>query len=107
MEEFQGNDSLESLKLKNVKTGENNNLAVTGCFIAIGITPNTDWLNDLLPTDQWGFILTDQEMVTKIPGIFAAGDVRSKELWQIATAVGDGAIAAYSVEKYLDTIRER
>jgi thioredoxin reductase (NADPH) len=107
VEEFQGNDSLESLKLKNVETGKTANLAVTGCFIAIGITPNTAWLNDLLPTDRWGFILTDQEMVTKIPGVFAAGDVRSKELWQIATAVGDGAIAAYSVEKYLDKIRER
>jgi thioredoxin reductase (NADPH) len=107
VEEFRGNDTLDSLKLKNVKTGGNTDLAVTGCFIAIGITPNTAWLNGLLPTDQWGFILTDQEMVTKIPGIFAAGDVRSKELWQIATAVGDGAIAAYSVEKYLDKIRER
>ena len=107
VEAFQGKDSLESLKLKNVKTGKTTDLMVTGCFIAIGITPNTDWLNGLLSTDQWGFILTDQEMVTKIPGIFAAGDVRSKELWQIATAVGDGAIAAYSVEKYLDKIRER
>ncbi len=107
VEEFQGWDSLESLKLKNVKTGEQNELAVTGCFIAIGITPNTDWLNHLLPTDAWGFILTDQEMVTQVPGIFAAGDVRSKELWQIATAVGDGAVAANTVEKYLDKIRER
>ena len=80
---------------------------MTGCFIAIGIAPNTSWLNGLLPTDKWGFLLTDQEMVTKLPGIFAAGDVRSKELWQIATAVGDGAVAAYSVEKYLDMIRTR
>jgi len=107
VEEFQGNEALESVKLRNVKTGEVTDLGVTGCFIAIGITPNTEWLNGLLPTDQWGFIVTDQEMVTQIPGIFAAGDVRSKELWQIATAVGDGAIAAYSVEKYLDKIRER
>jgi thioredoxin reductase (NADPH) len=107
VEEFQGGSSLEALKLRNVKTGEHTILPVTGCFIAIGIIPNTAWLKDLLPTDEWGFILTDQEMVTKIPGIFAAGDVRSKQLWQIATAVGDGAVAAYSVEKYLDKIRER
>jgi thioredoxin reductase (NADPH) len=106
VEEFQGQPALESLKLKDVKTGEHSVLPVTGCFIAIGITPNTEWLKNLLPTDKWGFILTDQEMVTKIPGIFAAGDVRSKQLWQIATAVGDGAIAAYSVEKYLDKLRE-
>jgi thioredoxin reductase (NADPH) len=107
VEKFQGDNSLDSLKLKNVKTGKQTDLAVSGCFIAIGITPNTKWLNGLLPTDQWGFILTDQEMVTEVPGIFAAGDVRSKELWQIATAVGDGAVAAYSVEKYLDKIRVR
>ena len=107
VEEFQGNPSLEALKLRNVKTGEHTSLPVTGCFIAIGIVPNTAWLRDLLPTDEWGFIITDQEMVTKIPGIFAAGDVRSKQLWQIATAVGDGALAAFAVEKYLDKLRER
>jgi thioredoxin reductase (NADPH) len=107
VEEFQGSNSLEALKLKDVKTGEHTTLPVTGCFIAIGIVPNTAWLKELLPTDEWGFIVTDQEMVTKIPGIFAAGDVRSKQLWQIATAVGDGAIAANSVEKYLDKLRER
>jgi thioredoxin reductase (NADPH) len=106
VEEFQGSNSLEALKLKDVKTGEHTTLPVTGCFIAIGIVPNTAWLKDLLPTDEWGFIMTDQEMVTKIPGIFAAGDVRSKQLWQIATAVGDGALAAFAVEKYLDKLRE-
>jgi thioredoxin reductase (NADPH) len=107
VEEFKGGHSLESLKMKDVKTGEESILPVAGCFIAIGIIPNTQWLKNLLPTDEWGFLLTDQEMITPIPGIFAAGDVRSKELWQIATAVGDGAIAAYSVEKYLDKIRMR
>jgi thioredoxin reductase (NADPH) len=107
VEEFQGGLALESLRLKNIKSGAQSVLPVTGCFIAIGIAPNTSWLNGLLPTDKWGFVLTDQEMVTKLPGIFAAGDVRSKELWQIATAVGDGAVAAYSVEKYLDRIRMR
>ena len=107
VEEFQGGLALESLRLKNIKSGAQSVLPVTGCFIAIGIAPNTSWLNGLLPTDKWGFVLTDQEMVTKLPGIFAAGDVRSKELWQIATAVGDGAVAAYSVEKYLDMIRMR
>lgn len=107
VEEFQGSNSLEALKLRDVKTGEHTPLPVTGCFIAIGIVPNTAWLKDLLPKDEWGFIVTDQEMVTKIPGIFAAGDVRSKQLWQIATAVGDGALAAFAVEKYLDKLRER
>ena len=105
VEEFQGGQALESLKLKNVKTGELSDLPVTGCFVAIGITPNTHWLNNLLPLDEWGFIQTDREMATTIPGIFAAGDVISKKLWQVATAVGDGAIAAFSVEHYLEKIR--
>jgi thioredoxin reductase (NADPH) len=105
VEEFQGAQGLESLKLKDVKTGELSDLPVTGCFVAIGITPNTQWLNNLLPMDEWGFIHTDPEMATEIPGIFAAGDVRSKNLWQIATAVGDGAIAANAVELYLEKIR--
>jgi thioredoxin reductase (NADPH) len=107
VEAFQGEQGLESLKLKNVKTGESRNLTVTGCFIAIGITPNTHWLKDVVPMDEWGFVITDAEMATQVPGIFAAGDVRSKNLWQIATAVGDGAIAANSVEHYLDKVQRR
>ena len=107
VEAFQGSQGLESLKLKNVKTGEVGNLPVTGCFIAIGITPNTHWLNNVVPMDEWGFVITDTEMATQVPGIFAAGDVRSKNLWQIATAVGDGAIAANSVEHYLDKVQRR
>ena len=107
VEGFQGSQALEAVKLKDVKTGERRNLEVTGCFIAIGITPNTQWLNDLVSLDEWGFVFTDPEMATQVPGIFAAGDVRSKKLWQIATAVGEGAIAAFSVEHYLDKIRGR
>jgi thioredoxin reductase (NADPH) len=108
VEAFQGGaQGLESLKLKDVKTGEISTLPVTGCFVAIGITPNTQWLKGLLSLDEWGFVLTDQEMATQIPGIFAAGDVRSKNLWQIATAVGEGAIAANAMEHYLDKIRGR
>ncbi len=107
VEGFQGDQGLDFVKLKDVKTGERSNLPVTGCFIAIGITPNSQWLKGLLPLDEWGFVLTDQEMATQIPGIFAAGDVRSKNLWQIATAVGEGAIAANAMEHYLDKIRGR
>jgi thioredoxin reductase (NADPH) len=105
VEEFQGAQGLESLKLKDVKTGVLRDLPVTGCFVAIGITPNTQWLDNLLPMDEWGFIQTDREMATEIPGIFAAGDVISKNLWQIATAVGDGAVAANAVELYLEKLR--
>ncbi len=105
VEEFQGDPFLDSLKLRDVKTHEHRELPVTGCFIAIGITPNTQWLGNSLPMDEWGFIFTDQDMATQVPGIFAAGDVRSKKLWQIATAVGDGATAADSVEHYLDNLQ--
>ncbi len=108
VEEFQGDEAgLKALKLKNVKTGESSVLPVSGAFVAIGITPNTDWLRDLLPVDEWGFIFTDENMATKIPGVFAAGDVRVKNLWQIATAVGDGAVAANAAEHYLQSLKQR
>jgi thioredoxin reductase (NADPH) len=100
-----GNFELEALELRNVKTGEPSTLPVTGAFIAIGMVPNTAWLGDLLPLDQWGFILTDPVMATSIPGIFAAGDVRSKWERQISTAVGDGTIAAIAVERYLEILK--
>ncbi len=108
VEEFQGDEAgLKALKLKNVKTGESSVLPVSGAFVSIGITPNTDWLRDLLPVDEWGFIFTDENMATKIPGVFAAGDVRVKNLWQIATAVGDGAVAANAAEHYLQSLKQR
>lgn len=102
--EFQGDQHLEAVKLKNVKTKETMVLPVTGVFISIGMRPNTGWLKDLLPLDEWGFILTDELMATRYLGIFAAGDVRSKPKpwWQISTAVGDGSVAAIAVENYLE-----
>lgn len=105
--EFQGDQFLSALKLKNVKTGAATALPVTGCFIAVGISPNTAWLGDLLPMDEWGFLFTDQDMATPLPGIWAPGDVRAKNLWQIATAVGEGAIAATAAEHYLEKLRRR
>jgi thioredoxin reductase (NADPH) len=103
--EFQGQDELKRLKLKNVKTMETTILPVTGAFIAIGMVPNTAWLKDLLQLDEWGFIFTDVNMATGIPGIFAAGDVRSKLERQISTAVGDGTVAAIAVERYLEELQ--
>ena len=70
------------------------------------MVPNTAWLGDLLPLDKWGFILTDPAMGTGIPGIFAAGDVRSKWERQISTAVGDGTVAAIAVERYLEGLKQ-
>ena len=101
VDEVQGQHAVEALALRNVKTGETTRLPVAGVFIFVGITPNTVWLKGRVELDEWGFISTDAEMATSIPGIFAAGDVRSKLLRQISTAVGDGAIAAYAAEHYL------
>ncbi|MHB8070052.1 MAG: thioredoxin-disulfide reductase [Desulfobaccales bacterium] len=101
VDEIQGQHAVEALQLRNVKTGESSRLPVAGVFIFVGITPNTAWLKGRVKTDEWGFISTDVEMATSIPGIFAAGDVRSKLLRQISTAVGDGAIAAFAAEHYL------
>jgi thioredoxin reductase (NADPH) len=103
--EFQGQDALNAIQLKNVKTSKTATLKVAGAFIAIGMVPNTGWLKDLVTLDEWGFIRTNEIMATNIPGIFAVGDVRSKLERQISTAVGDGTIATIAVERYLEGIK--
>jgi thioredoxin reductase (NADPH) len=103
--ECKGQSALEALELRNVKTGEHSTLPVAGAFIAIGMVPNTVWLGNLLPLDKWGFIVTGPAMEVGIPGIFAAGDVRSKWERQISTAVGDGTVATIAVERYLETLK--
>jgi thioredoxin reductase (NADPH) len=101
--QIKGDKNVTGARLKNVKTGQESNLAVTGVFVFVGIQPITGWLGrDLLDMDEFGFIKTDDTMTTTIPGIYAAGDVRIKFLRQISTAVGDGAVAAFSAEKYLE-----
>ena len=103
--ECQGQSELDALKLRNLKTGVASTLPVAGAFIAIGMVPNTAWLGNLLPLDKWGFINTDPTMATNIPGIFAAGDVRSKWERQVSTAVGDGTVAAIAAERYLEELK--
>ncbi|MGM0393620.1 MAG: thioredoxin-disulfide reductase [Thermodesulfobacteriota bacterium] len=93
---------IEGVHVKNVKTGEEKTLKADGCFIWVGTTPNTQFLNDSLDTDAYGFIRADARMQTSVPGVFAAGDVRDTPLRQVSTAVGDGAIAAVSAEHYLE-----
>jgi len=77
-------------------------LRVDGIFIFIGMVPNNDLFKGAVDTDEEGWVITDCDMKTNVPGVFAVGDVRQKNLRQIATAVGDGALAAYSANKYLD-----
>lgn len=100
VEKIQGSMKVESLHLKNVKTGENSDLAVNGVFIAVGITPNSQPYEGLVEMEH-GYILADETGETSVPGIYAVGDVRTKQLRQIVTAVADGANAVTSAERYL------
>ena len=100
VEEIEGGDQVESLTIKNSKTEETQKLAVDGVFIAVGINPQSKAFDNLVEMDH-GYIRAGEDCETNIPGIFAAGDVRTKQLRQISTAVSDGANAITSVERYL------
>jgi thioredoxin reductase (NADPH) len=95
---------VENIHIRNVKSGEGRTLKADAFFVWIGIHPNADFLGDSLARDAQGFIQTDDHMATSVPGIFAAGDVRATPLRQIATAVGDGALAAASAEHYIEQL---
>lgn len=100
VEEVMGNQKVESLRLKNLKTGGERLIEVDGVFVAIGMQPNSDHLPEsiLLPD---GFVNADEDCATELPGVFVAGDLRSKRLHQIVTALADGANAAYSAQTFL------
>ena len=95
-----GEDKVESIAVSNVKTGEKKNLELQGVFVAVGISPNSRMFEGLVEMDG-GYIKAGEDCVTSCPGIFAAGEVRTKGLRQIVTAVADGANAITSVERYL------
>ena len=99
--QLNGENKLSSVTLKNVKTGELSDLPVSGLFVAVGQTPATEGLKGV--ELDGGYIVTDEEMCTSLPGVFAAGDVRKKTLRQVVTATADGAIAAESAIKFLNT----
>ncbi len=101
VEEIRGEDMVEGLVLKNVRTENLQMLDVSGVFIFVGTVPNTTFLRDLLTVKTGGWIDTDEQMQTSVPGIFAAGDVRNTSLRQVITAAADGARAAMSAYTYL------
>ena len=102
--EIRGQDTVGSVAIKDVRSGEISDLPVDGVFIYVGHSPSTDLIKGLAELDEKGYIITDDEMRTGTPGLFAAGDVRKKILRQVVTAVADGAIAAVAAEKYLEKL---
>lgn len=99
---FEKNGNKMFVKTENLKTKEVNTLQADGVFIFVGMKPNTDFFNGDLETDDWGYIKTNEDMMTNLDGIYAIGDIRSKKYRQITTAVADGTIAAISVTRELD-----
>lgn len=100
-----GLSNVEEITVEHVKTGEKTVISVDGCFIWVGIQPITEFVPDSIKVDAYGFIEADAGMRTSVPGVFVAGDVRNTPLRQIATAVGDAAIAAFTAEHYIETAK--
>ncbi len=99
--EIHGENSVEKLTLKNTRTGTPGKLKVSGVFIYVGLVPNSYLYKGLVDLDERGFVKTNVEMATSVPGLFAVGDVRVTPLRQVVTAVADGAVAAITAEKYI------
>lgn len=99
--EIRGEEQVSSLLLHDKREGAERELQVQGIFIAVGISPNTTALDNVMEQDEQGYIVAGEDTKTSVPGIFAAGDVRTKQLRQVITAAADGANAVISVERYL------
>ncbi len=102
LEEISGNNFVDKVRISNVKTKKKTALVVSGVFMSIGFKPNTTYLKDVVKLDDIGTVITNERMETNVPGIFAAGDVRSNSIRQVIAAAGDGAVAAISAEKYIN-----
>jgi len=101
VQEFLFQDKLTGIKIKNVQTGETQNLDVDGVFICIGRNPASELFREEVLCDDEGYVIADETTKTNLPGVFAIGDVRQKSVRQIVTATADGAVAAYYAERYL------
>nr|MDO8098956.1 thioredoxin-disulfide reductase [Candidatus Njordarchaeota archaeon] len=104
VEEVIGDGKVESVLVRNVKNDKKRRVDVSGVFVYVGSIPSTDFVN--VKKDENGFIVTSEELETSIRGVFAAGDCRAKTLRQVATAVGDGVLAAFMAEKYIEESKE-
>jgi len=101
LEEIKGDGLVESVVLKNIKTGELSEMETNGVFFFVGTVPKTELVKGKIDLDAQGYIITNEQMETSIPGVYAAGDARAKYLRQVITAASDGAVAAVAAEKYL------
>lgn len=100
--EIRGEDAVKEVIVKNVKTGSLNSIPIDGIFVAIGQSPATNFVKNLVVLDEQGYIITNDKMMTDVRGIFAAGDVRQKPLRQVITAAADGAIAAVEAGRFIE-----
>ena len=105
VEEIKGTGTVDEIVIKNVKTGEKQDLVCDGVFIFVGWEANTGFLKNVVELSDKNGIITDEEMKTSARGIFAAGDCRKKLLHQVITACGDGAVAAYTAGQYVDEVK--
>lgn len=106
--EFKGDEKLQSVMIQNKLTGKITEMKIDGVFIFIGYVPNTESLEGLIELNQWKEIVTDKDMKTNVPGVFAAGDSIQKKYRQVTTAVSDGTIAALSAAEFVNNLkRER
>lgn len=103
--EINGDDVVKGITVKDVRDNTVTVLDIDGVFIYVGHAPVTDLVKGMVELDEKGYIITDDEMRTTTPGLFAAGDIRRKSLRQVVTAVADGAVAAFSAEKYLEGLK--
>lgn len=106
VEEIVGDQSVTGVSIKNVKSGDVSTLDADGVFIYIGLLPNSDNFRSLPITNEEGWIETDRQMMTAVPGVFAIGDVRDTVLRQVATAVGDGSVAGNAVYHFVEELKE-
>lgn len=102
VEEFRGDGGLESILVKDLATGETREMRPGAVFVFIGLLPNTDFLRDVIDLDQYGFIVTQPNLETSLPGVFAAGDCRVGSTKQVVSAMGEGATAALMVREHLE-----
>lgn len=103
--EIMGDAKVEAVRLKSLKDGKYTILECDGVFVFVGFIPNTGFLKGFVNMDERGYVITDENMATSVPGIFACGDARKKLLRQIVTACGEGATAAYAAEMYIEELK--